>query len=461
MANETVLRTGQKILGTLASGTGDPILTRDATTLITGSVTSIDSGWKVVGNTEITGDAYIYADTAEQHFITIGDDVIGDSPISVLTLVAYNQVQMLSKAGAVTITGASGIIVQTVGNLSLRGDNQVVIESDDQVNIGGVNDIFLGSNALMDVGKITSMVKHLFTADAVRPGINIGQFAGNPSTLVNGDMWYNSSTNNYMLRVSGTSVIGIYAASTVANRVPFYTTGGAGVLGSSSSFTCNGSTLSITNITITGTISANGSVGTAGQVLTSNGAGAAAWAAAATGDVVGPASSVDNTLVRFNGTTGKLLQTSGIVIDDGDSISGLNAIQKLDADDDTVSPLLILRLGASATPDEGIGASILFSVETAANQFKTGSSIESVVTDLATPGAEDFDMVFRTMAAGTEGGERLRLSDSGAEIPAAAAFYLGPRNTNGSWRIIQSGDDLIFQQREAGSYVTKSTISGA
>ncbi len=40
------------------------------------------------------------------------------------------------------------------------------------------------------------------------------------------------------------------------------------------------------------------------------------------GDVVGPASSVDNTLPRFNGTGGKTIQASGVVISDADEVSG-------------------------------------------------------------------------------------------------------------------------------------------
>ena len=45
-----------------------------------------------------------------------------------------------------------------------------------------------------------------------------------------------------------------------------------------------------------------------------------------TGDVVGPASSTDNAIVRFDGTTGKLIQNSGITIADGatGSLSGTN-----------------------------------------------------------------------------------------------------------------------------------------
>ena len=58
-----------------------------------------------------------------------------------------------------------------------------------------------------------------------------------------------------------------------------------------------------------------------GQVLAWNGS---AWAAAAagTGDVAGPGSSTDNTVPRFDATTGKVLQTSGVTITDANAITG-------------------------------------------------------------------------------------------------------------------------------------------
>jgi len=43
----------------------------------------------------------------------------------------------------------------------------------------------------------------------------------------------------------------------------------------------------------------------------------------------------------------------------------------------------------------------------------------------------------------------------------SSGLYWDDPNVDGTWRLIQSGDNLVFQQREAGSYVTKSTISGA
>ena len=55
------------------------------------------------------------------------------------------------------------------------------------------------------------------------------------------------------------------------------------------------------------------------------------WQSMGGGDVVGPASSTDNALVRFNGTTGKLIQENSgppaVILDDSRNITGLNNIE--------------------------------------------------------------------------------------------------------------------------------------
>ena len=61
------------------------------------------------------------------------------------------------------------------------------------------------------------------------------------------------------------------------------------------------------------------STGDATKVLS----GAGTWITAGTGDVVGPGSATDNALPRFNGTTGKLLQNSGVIVDDSNNVSGI------------------------------------------------------------------------------------------------------------------------------------------
>jgi hypothetical protein len=45
------------------------------------------------------------------------------------------------------------------------------------------------------------------------------------------------------------------------------------------------------------------------------------------GDVTGPGSATDNAAARFDGTTGKLIQNSGVIIDDNNNVSGIASIQ--------------------------------------------------------------------------------------------------------------------------------------
>jgi len=65
--------------------------------------------------------------------------------------------------------------------------------------------------------------------------------------------------------------------------------------------------------------------GTNGYVLSTNGSGTLSWIAR--GDVVGPSSATDNAVARFNLTTGKLIQNSGVTIDDNNNIDlGIGSI---------------------------------------------------------------------------------------------------------------------------------------
>jgi len=73
----------------------------------------------------------------------------------------------------------------------------------------------------------------------------------------------------------------------------------------------------------TGTAYAFTAAGSAGQVLTSAGAGVPIWTTNAGGDVTGPTSSTDNAIARFDGTTGKLIQNSVTTIDDTGNASGI------------------------------------------------------------------------------------------------------------------------------------------
>lgn len=82
----------------------------------------------------------------------------------------------------------------------------------------------------------------------------------------------------------------------------------------------------------------------------------------ATSGVSGPLSSTDNTIVRWDGVTGALIQNSGVVIDDSDNITGvsglavtgvvnLNPIPSFDllATDDTNAAVQIIATGGAAS----------------------------------------------------------------------------------------------------------------
>lgn len=62
--------------------------------------------------------------------------------------------------------------------------------------------------------------------------------------------------------------------------------------------------------------------GGANVTLTQSGQDISIAATSSSGDVSGPASSTDNALARFDGTTGKIIQNSGVSISDTNSISG-------------------------------------------------------------------------------------------------------------------------------------------
>lgn len=55
----------------------------------------------------------------------------------------------------------------------------------------------------------------------------------------------------------------------------------------------------------------------------------------------------------------------------------------------------------------------------------------------------------------------VNMTGEGAQVAATKAYYIGAPGTDGSWRFIVSGADLVIQKRVTGSWVTKSTISGA
>ena len=86
-------------------------------------------------------------------------------------------------------------------------------------------------------------------------------------------------------------------------------------------------------LTYTGTDYVRLSIGTTGQALKVNaGANAVEWAtdAAGTGDVVGPGSSTDDALAKFDSTTGKIIQNSTATLTDAGVLTVSNIAATID-----------------------------------------------------------------------------------------------------------------------------------
>lgn len=112
-------------------------------------------------------------------------------------------------------------------------------------------------------------------------------------------------------------------------------------------------------------------------------------ASAGTGDVVGPASAVDNAVTRFDTTTGKLVQNSGVIIDDTANIFA-NSIYFENGDTGTGAQLVGFNGPGSATINLPSSASTLATLaltETLTNKTLTSARITTNLSPTSNDGA--------------------------------------------------------------------------
>lgn len=92
--------------------------------------------------------------------------------------------------------------------------------------------------------------------------------------------------------------------------------------------------------------------------------------------------------------------------------------------DDTssaVSYALRITHSCSNTPAAGIGVGMEFDAETAIGNIEVGARIEAVATDV-TGGAEDFDLVIKTMVAGAAVSEAMRVGSAAIKVSRQVYF---------------------------------------
>jgi hypothetical protein len=250
------------------------------------------------------------------------------------TLASTGWVTTAARTGTIDVTAMpwsqfSGVGTYTAGNGLQLISNQFSVKANGttiDVSSAGVklSDAYPGQTSIVTVGTITA-----------------GTWHGNTVAVGYGGTGLTSYTTGDLIYASGASTLATLADVATGNALISGGVGVAPLWGKIGLTTHVSGTLPIgnggTNATATptagavaygtGTAYAFNTAGVAGQVLVSGGASAPTWAAYTGGDVVGPSSATDNAIARFNTTTGKLIQNSGITIDDNANLVGARSVQ--------------------------------------------------------------------------------------------------------------------------------------
>lgn len=238
-----------------------------------------------------------------------------------------------------------------------------------------------------------------------------------------------------------------------------------------------------------------------------NGSGSITISATASGDVSGPGSSTDNAIARFDGTTGKIIQNSGVTIDDSDNVAGatsitidpgasgdswvqfdINSVNKwrVGVDDDDSDKFKISSGGALGTNDTFIMTSAgertmplqpaFYAYSTTANSNITGDGTEATIAFDSELFDQGGDFSSNTFTAPVSGrycfGHNINFQALDASM-TSGVYYINTSNTkfvssttnpsvekNGS--NVQSVNSMVICDMDAADTVDfRATISGS
>jgi hypothetical protein len=137
-----------------------------------------------------------------------------------------------------------------------------------------------------------------------------------------------------------------------------------------------------------------------------------------------PSAGTNNVYVRYLSTTLQSITIpGGSTVVGGFNVTGSLGVgtaspavllhaQSTTAATNAVTQVLRIDSQSSGTPANGIGVGMQFATETSAGNTEIGATIEAITTDV-TAASEDFDLSFKTMAAGATAAEIFRAKSTG------------------------------------------------
>ena len=166
-----------------------------------------------------------------------------------------------------------------------------------------------------------------------------------------------------------------------------------------------------------------------------------------------PAAGAFTTLSSTGNTTIGDASADTLTVNATSTFAAKPTVQISSATTNSVSQVLRLNSQSSGTPANGIGVGLEFAAETSAGNTEVGATIEAITTDV-TSTSEDFDLSFKTMAAGAAAAERMRVKSDGSlqfnSGYGSVATAYGVR----AWAIID------FDQGVTGTYSRAANVNG-
>jgi hypothetical protein len=183
--------------------------------------------------------------------------------------------------------------------------------------------------------------------------------------------------------------------------------------------------------------------------------------------VVGPASATDNAVARFDGTTGQIVQNSGVTIDDSNNVSGVAQLNATTADltNIEVTNLKAKDGTAAGSIADSTGVVTITSLSSTTGNITTVNATTVDTTSIEVTNIKAKDSTAAMSIADSTGAVSILNTGVGAKFTSSAGNGLrvyGASGTN-QWDVYLNSTNIRFSDNTGGGKLvvdTDATISG-